>query len=72
MRTRRFKRGSFEFELYDWMGTIKVGNFRVEWFKANTSGWINDVGYFSRVVGFGGFALHLIPDTRRYESTEKL
>tara|TARA_R100000656_G_scaffold1639_2_gene3141 strand:- start:1378 stop:1542 length:165 start_codon:yes stop_codon:yes gene_type:complete len=54
------------------MGTIKVGNFRVEWFKANTSGWINDVGYFSRVVGFGGFALHLIPDTRRYESTEKL
>jgi len=66
---RKFK---FEHRTGSWHGpfVFTFGNFQLEIFTNEYKGWVNDKGWFSRVVGFAGWAIHIIPNLAVYEANE--
>ena len=65
-RKFKFERGP------TWHGPFffTFGNFQFEISTAKSKGWINIKGYHSRVVGFAGWAIHVIPNLAAYVAQE--
>jgi len=62
----------FEHKEKSWRGpfVFTFGNFQIEIYIDEYKGWVSDKACFSRVVGFAGLAIHIVPDLAAYLDNE--